>query len=125
MSQTVKDSYLDDHMLGDGVEFVGIISRNGRLVDSKGDGFKLSDEQKEMFFMSYCLEQKMHHDYDDNFGNVRYTITERENHRIITVPQESETVIFIMDKKSEFSARVKKLMRAIQHYKDTQFMENR
>jgi len=51
----------------------------------------------------------MNQDYDDNLGQVKYSVTERENNRIITVPQESNTLIFVMDNGDEFLSRVKSL----------------
>ena len=118
MSQSTKSLHLDEHMLEHGIEFVGLIDRNGRLVACKEkDSLNLSKEQKEMFFMSCSLQQRMRQDYDNNFGQVKYTVTERENHRIITVPQELDTLVFVMDKSGEFLSRVKSLLDAIKHVK--------
>ena len=39
----------------------------------------------------------MNQDYDEDFGQVKYLITERENNRIITIPHESDTLIFVMN----------------------------
>ena len=119
MAQSFKDLYLGDYNLEHGIEFVGLITKNGCLVDSQDkNGLNLSREQKEMFFMSCSLQQKMHQDYNDIFGLVRYTVIERENNRIITIPQESGTLIFVMDKNGEFLSRVRTLMDAIQHAKN-------
>ena len=118
MSQSTKSLHLDEHMLEHGIEFVGVIDRNGRLVAcTEKDSLNLSKEQKEMFFMSCSLQQRMRQDYDNNFGQVKYTVTERENHRIITVPQELDTLVFVMDKSGEFLSRVKSLLDAIKHVK--------
>lgn len=119
MSQTVNEMPLDEQILGHGIEFAGVISKNGRLVHSKTKNhINLSNEENEMFFMSCALEQRMHQDYDDNFGKVKYTVTERQNYRIVTVPQELDTMIFVMDKHGAFLSRVKKLLKAINHFKN-------
>jgi len=118
MSQSIEDLHLDECMLGEGIDFVGLITKNGHLVDYGNiNSLNLSREQKEMFFMSYSLQQKMNQDYDDNFGQVKYTITERENYRIITVPKESYTVIFVMKNDGEFLSRIKRVLDAIGHAK--------
>lgn len=118
MSEIIEAVHLDENMLEHGIEFIGLINRNGRLVACEDkNSFNLSKEQKEMFFMSCSLQQRMRQDYDDNFGQVKYTVTERENYRIITVPQESDTLIFVMDKSGEFLLRIKRLMDAIRHAK--------
>jgi hypothetical protein len=102
-----------------------MISKHGRLVDCQvRRHINLSDEQKEMFFMSCSLQQRMCKDYDDNFGKVEYMVTEREDYRIITVPQESDTLIFIMDKQGAFFSRVRKLLKAIKHMKNLESIEN-
>ena len=53
MSQNIEVACLDEYLLVNGIEFVGLVTRNGRLVDYKSkNGLKFTDEQKEMFFMS-------------------------------------------------------------------------
>jgi hypothetical protein len=112
--------HLDEHMLEHGIDFVGLITKNGRLVASKEKNvLHLSREQKEMFFMGCSLQQRMNQEYDTDFGQVKYSVTERENHRIITIPQESDTLIFVMDKRGEFLPRLKGLLDAIKHVKES------
>ncbi|WP_133121011.1 hypothetical protein [Candidatus Nitrosotalea bavarica] len=116
MSQNIEAMHFDERMLGDGIDFVGLITKNGRLVDCNNkNSLNLSKEQKEMFFMSCSLQQKMNQDYDDDLGQVRYSVTERENTRIIIVPQESDTLIFVMDNGGEFLSCVKRVLDAIRH----------
>ncbi len=117
MSQTIEARHLDEHMLGEGIDFIGLITKNGRLVDCNKNSLNLSKEQKEMFFMSCSLQQRMNQDYDEDFGQVKYSVTERENHRIITIPQESNTLIFVVDNEGEFLPRVKNILDAIRHAK--------
>ncbi|MFZ0184438.1 MAG: hypothetical protein WBV92_05595 [Nitrosotalea sp.] len=117
MSQTIEARHLDEHMLGEGIDFIGLITKNGRLVDCNKNSLNLSKEQKEMFFMSCSLQQRMNQDYDEDFGQVKYSVTERENHRIITIPQESNTLIFVVDNEGEFLSRVKNILDAIRHAK--------
>ena len=119
MSKNIEALHFDEQMLGNGVEFAGLVTKNGHLVAAGNDqnNFDLSKDQMEMFFMSCSLQQRMDQDYDDNFGQVKYTVTERENFRIITVPQGSDTLIFVMDKSGEFLSGVKTLLDAIKHVK--------
>ena len=123
MSQNVEVAYLDEYLLLHGVEFVGLVARNGRLVDYRAkNGLKFPEEQKEMFFMSVSLYQTMQQDYDDSFGTVRYTITERENYRIVSIPNEQDTIVILM--KGSFASTIKKVLEAINHMKN-QNSENR
>ena len=123
MSQNVEVVCLDEYLLVHGVEFVGLVTRNGRLVDYRAkNGLKFPEEQKEMFFMSVSLYQTMQHDYDDSFGAVKYTITERENFRIVTIPHGQDTLVIMM--KGSFSSTIKKVLEAINHVK-SQYSENK
>ncbi len=117
MSQNVTVVCLDEYLLVPGVEFVGLVTRNGRLVDYRAkSGLQFSEEQKEMFFMSVSLYQTMQHDFDESFGVVKYTITERENFRIVSVPDGQDTIVIVM--KGTFSSTVKKIIKAIDHVKN-------
>jgi len=116
MSDNITTLHFDEHMLGDGVEFIGLITKNGRLSTGNGNNkFNLSKEQMDMFLISCSLQQRMQQDYDDNFGQVQFSVTDRVNFRIITVPQGSDTLIFVMDKSGEFLSGVQGLMDAIKH----------
>jgi roadblock/LC7 domain-containing protein len=117
MSQNIEVVCLDEYLLLQGVEFVGLVTGNGRLVDYRAkNGMLFSEEQKEMFFMSVSLYQTMQHDYDESFGVVKYTITERENFRIISMPSGQDTIVIVM--KGKFSSTIKKVLEAINHVKN-------
>jgi hypothetical protein len=55
----------------------------------------------------------MQQDYDENFGQVQFSVTERENFRIIMLPQGQETLMFVMDKSGDFLSAVQGLLDAI------------
>lgn len=118
MSQSIEALHIDESMLGDGIYFIGLITKNGNLTDCNNrNGLNLSKEQKEMFFMNCSLQQRMNQDYDNDFGQVKYSITERENNRIITITHESDTLIFVMDNEGDLLSRVKRVLDAIKHVK--------
>ena len=126
MSQNIEALHLDESMLEDGIDFVGLVTKSGHLVDCNNrNGLNLSKEQKEMFFMHCSLQQRMNQDYDDDFGQVKYLITERENNRIITIPHESDTLIFVMDNEGELLSRVKRVLEAIRHAKSLKTRQDR
>jgi hypothetical protein len=118
MSNIVESVYLDENMLEKGIEFVGLISKSGRLAASKEKNcLNLARDRKEMFFMGLSLQQRMNTEYDDEFGQVKYSLTEREDKIIITIPQESDTLIFVMEKSGNFLSRLKRLLNAIRRGK--------
>lgn len=65
----------------------------------------------------------MQHDYDDSFGAVRYTITERESLRIVSIPNGQDTVVIVM--KGSFSSTITKVLDAINHVKNQDNEKNK
>jgi len=118
MAPTPEWKFIEDNLLGEGVEFVGLINRLGRFIDcSAKDKINLSPEQMEMFSMMVSLGLSMQRDYDDKLGAVQYTVTERKNSKIVTVPISSGSVIVVTNKKSNVPDLAKKILKAVDHIK--------
>lgn len=113
MAQQIETKSLQEYLL-DGVEFVGLISKHGRLVDhiSRKD-LSMTKQQREMFFMSVSLHGAMQHDYDESFGIVKSTIMERENFMILSAPIHEDTLIVVMNKNGNFSTTLKTILDSI------------
>ena len=110
-SQQIEVKSLDKYLLVDGVEFVGLISKNGRLVDCKSkNNLCFTKQQEEMYFMSISLYHSMQRDYDENFGLMEYTIMVRENYKIISIPMEKETLVVVINKSGNFANTVDKIL---------------
>ena len=110
---------IESHLLGHGVEFAGLINRQGRIVDyACKNEINLSQEQKDMFFMATTLSLRMQGDYDDNFGSVKYIVTERENSKIVSIPIPAGAIILVVNKEAGLSLLVKKILKAIDSMKD-------
>jgi len=74
-------------LLEEGVEYVGIINKNGRIEEAiYKNEMNMTKEKKEMFSMTHQLHNSMQSDFDEEFGSVNYTITERENSRFVSIP---------------------------------------
>ncbi|HYL65491.1 MAG TPA: DUF6659 family protein [Candidatus Limnocylindrales bacterium] len=113
MAQQIEVKSLDAYLL-DEVEFVGLISKHGRLVDHKSkNNLNLTKQQKEMFFMSISFYQRMQNDYDEKFGIVKYTMIERENFMILSIPVHEETLIVVMNKNKNFIPTVRIIFESI------------
>lgn len=108
----------DKTFLGQGVDFVGIINKQGRIVDyvCKND-VNLTDEKKEMFFMGMSLQLSMQKEYDDELGPVKYLVAERDSSKIISIPMPSGSMIVIMKKYAHHFAFIKKVLNSIRHAK--------
>ncbi|MFB5597907.1 MAG: DUF6659 family protein [Nitrosopumilaceae archaeon] len=75
--------------LEEGVRFVGIINRQGRLI---AGGFKEgvlpyeSDEKRQMVYMEVMLDLSMRKEFDDTLGAVRSIVSRRDQVTMISIP---------------------------------------
>lgn len=114
------DFFRDKSILGMGVEFIGLINKEGRMEDSLcKNEINLTEERKEMFLMQFRLQSSMHRDYDDEFGPVNHTITERENSIFVSIPSVSHTVLVIMNKNIDPTGTISKIKIAIRDFENT------
>lgn len=76
--------------------FAAVINEKGRVLQSKdpmGIISCLSTTKQDMFFMEYSLRQNMRKEFDEDFGDVRYTYTEREKETLFTFPLDNHLII--------------------------------
>src|SRR5438445_4485842 len=106
----------DGSFLGHGVNFVGKIKKQGRIVDyvSKNE-INLSREKKEMFFMGITLQMSMQKDYDDELGPVKYVVAERDNSKIISIPILTGAIVIVMRKSARHFAFIKKTLARVRN----------
>ena len=76
--------------------FAAVINERGRVLQSK-DRMGIIDcmpiTKQDMFFMEYTLRQNMRKEFDDDFGYVKYTYTEREKETLFTFPLDNYLII--------------------------------
>ena len=76
--------------------FAAVINERGRVLQSKdriGIISCLSTTKQDMFFMEYSLRQNMRKEFDEDFGDVRYTYTEREKETLFTFPLDNHLIV--------------------------------
>ncbi|MGI0006450.1 MAG: hypothetical protein ACREAR_00435 [Nitrosotalea sp.] len=97
-------------LLKQGVSCVGIISKNGRLDEiAYKDKLPFSKDKKEMFCMSIRLSNSMQRDFDTELQPVYYTVTERGNMKIVSIPVRERVMFSLMDKKKDHIRVIKNL----------------
>lgn len=119
MTQHTVTKYFDiNYVLELGVEFAGFVNKRGRVIDfvCKNE-FNLSREQKEMFFMMNSLNISMQEEYDHDLGPVKYTVTERENSKIICIPVSEGIIIFMTSSVTDHTQIVKRVLESIDNLK--------
>lgn len=113
------DFFHDKSILGKGVEFIGLINKEGRMENTLcKNEINLTNERKEIFFMQFRLQSSMQRDYDDEFGPVSHTITERKNSVFVSIPIVSHTVLAIMKKNMDPTVAINKIKIAIRNFEN-------
>lgn len=83
------------------IQLVVIINQRGRIIEKKmRDDWAtkdLIDQKKEMLFMGCALQISMSHDFDPEFGTVRYTFMERKTMTIFSFPLAEDMVVVISE----------------------------
>ena len=107
----------DKSLLEQGVEFIGLINKQGRMESTLfKNEMNLTKEKKDMFLMGLRLQNTMQSDYDDEFGPVSYTITERENSKFVSIPSFPHIILAIMKKNKGHIAVINKIKIAIRDF---------
>lgn len=97
-------------LLPNGTEFVCIINKMGRIERLIfQNGINISNEKREMFTMGVRLQYTMQSDFDDEFGKVNYTITERNGFKFVSIPIHEGILFGILNESSDPFAFIKKI----------------
>lgn len=85
------------------IQLIGVINNKGRMVDSIGKAsFSIPQQKLDMFLMGIALQNSMQCDFNEDFGEVKYCITQRGNNKFISVPTgNGDTIIAVAKKDAE------------------------
>ena len=87
------------------VRFAGVINSKGRLIaggmisskkrlgDRKGD---------EMLYMELALRVKMRREFDDDLGEVKFSMSFREKLIVMSFPMKDDVLMVSMERKTQF-----------------------
>ena len=111
--------FYDKSILEDGVEFIGLINKQGRMENtlSKNE-INLTKERKEMFSMELRLQCSMQSDFDPEFGPVNYTMTERKKLKFVSILSFPYVVLAIMKKNIDHIAVINKIKKKIRNFEN-------
>jgi gamma-glutamylcyclotransferase (GGCT)/AIG2-like uncharacterized protein YtfP len=99
-----------DSLLDEGVEYVGLINKNGSMEAAiYRIDINMTKEKQEMFSMTLQLDNSMQSDFNDEFGSTIYTITERENSRFVSIPTSAGLLWVKMNKSMDPFLFIKKI----------------
>ncbi|PBO84942.1 MAG: hypothetical protein COA77_06825 [Thaumarchaeota archaeon] len=100
-----------------GVEMLGIINKQGRMLESIGfDSLNMSKSKKEMFLMKITLRSSMQSDFDEDLGKVNYCMTQREDRKFISIPApNNNTILAVIKNDCDYTELVKDITQTLKY----------
>lgn len=95
------------------IRFVGIIDQMGKLVVGdmkKGLPSLERDDGSIRLYLGYAINNILRRDFDNVFGKVLYTFSEREKIKLLTVPMDNYLLLVSIDKLSDHVRLINKIM---------------
>nr|AIF05432.1 hypothetical protein [uncultured marine thaumarchaeote KM3_182_G12]AIF11666.1 hypothetical protein [uncultured marine thaumarchaeote KM3_53_C08] len=87
------------------IRFAGVINSKGRLVAGGMAPSKkrLGDRKRdEMLYMELALRVKMRREFDDDLGQVKFSMSFREKLIVMSFPIENDVLMVSMERKTQF-----------------------
>jgi len=104
-------------ILKNGIELIGLINNQGRMINSIGSmALNLPKDKKEMFLMKIALRNSMQTDFDEELGPVNYCLTQRGNKKYISIPIDgNKTILIVTEKDIDHEQVVVGIKQMLQH----------
>ena len=87
------------------VRFAGVINSKGRLVAGGMTPSKkqLGDRKRdEMLYMELALRVKMRREFDDDLGEVKFSMSFREKLIVMSFPMKDDVLMVSIERKTQF-----------------------
>jgi hypothetical protein len=98
------------------IRFVGIIDEMGKLIvgDMKKGLLSLErDDGSIRLYLGYAINNVLRRDFDNVFGKVLYTFSEREKIKLLTIPMNDNLLLVSMDISSDHDELIKKILNTV------------
>src|SRR5678815_2951996 len=98
------------------IRFVGIIDEMGKLIVGdmkKGLPSLERDDGSIRLYLSYAINNVLRRDFDNVFGKVLYTFSEREKIKLLTVPIDNNLLLVSMDISSDHIELINKIQHIV------------
>jgi hypothetical protein len=87
------------------VRFAGVINSKGRLIaGGMSPSIKRLGDRKrdEMLYMELALRVKMRREFDDDLGEVKFSMSFREKLIVMSFPMKDDVLMVSMERKTQF-----------------------
>ena len=98
------------------IRFVGIIDEMGKLIAGdmkKGLPSLERDDGSIRLYLGYAINNILRRDFDNVFGKVHYTFSEREKIKLLTIPMDDNLLLVSMDISSDHDELIKKILNTV------------
>jgi len=96
------------------IRFVGIIDEMGIAVDMKKGLPSLErDDGSIRLYLGYAINNVLRRDFDNVFGKVLYTFSEREKIKLLTIPMDDNLLLVSMDISSNHAELIEKILNTL------------
>jgi len=98
------------------VRFAGVINSKGRLIAGGMAPSKkrLGDRKRdEMLYMELALRVKMRREFDDDLGQVKFSMSFREKLIVMSFPIKNDVLMVSMERKTQFEKISFKILKLV------------
>ena len=100
------------------IRFVGMIDQMGKLIAGdmkKGTASLEKNEGSIRLYLGYAINNILRRDFDNVFGKVIYTFSEREKIKLLTIPIDENLLLVSIDKLADHNKLVNKILDVIKN----------
>ena len=100
------------------IRFVGMIDQMGKLIVGdmkKGTTSLEKNDGSIRLYLGYAINNILRRDFDNVFGKVLYTFSEREKIKLLTIPIEDNLLLVSIDKLAEHDKLINKILKTVKN----------
>jgi hypothetical protein len=100
------------------IRFVGMIDQMGKLIVGdmkKGTASLEKNDGSIRLYLGYAINNILRRDFDNVFGKVLYTFSEREKIKLLTIPIEDNLLLVSIDKFADHDKLIHKILDTVKN----------
>ena len=119
MSYDINELCNEIFKIHDKIRFVGIIDQMGKLIAGdmkKGLSPLERGDGSIRLYLGYAINNILRRDFDDVFGKVLYTFSERERIKLVTIPVGDNLLLVSMDKSINYVDLINTILEVVNKF---------
>jgi len=101
------------------IRFVGIIDQMGKLTAGEMKNGLQSLEEGDgsiILYLGYAINNVLRRDFDNVFGKVVYTFSDREKIKLLTIPINNNILLVSMDRSADHVDLINKILDVVRNH---------